>query len=81
MTNPHDAPTNDREATLARIARETMGVQTLQPRHRDALDFHDLAVGSIRQALERAYEAGRLSSPPTRTKCPACNREIEIRPL
>ena len=78
MTNPS---ANDRDATLARIARETLRVSTLQPRHRDALDFHDLGVGSIREALERAYEAGRLAAPPTRTKCPACNREIEIRPL
>lgn len=70
-----------RDTTLATIAREALSLDTLETRKSDRLDFHDLAVWSIKQALERAYEAGRRAAPPTRITCPACNRDIEIRPL
>jgi len=73
-----------REKAIERIAREAFGLETLETRRMDDLDFHDLAVWTIKDALERAYEAGRKAAPPqppTRTTCPACNRDIEIRPL
>ncbi len=70
-----------RDTAINRIAREALGLETLDARNMDSLDFHDLSVWSIKEALERAYEAGRKSAPPTRTTCPACNRDIEIRPL
>jgi len=73
-----------REKAIERIAREALGLETLETRRMDDLDFHDLAVWTIKDALERAYEAGRKAAPPqppTRTTCPACNRDIEIRPL
>lgn len=70
-----------RDTTLATIARVALSLETLETRKSDRLDFHDLAVWSIKQALERAYEAGRRAAPPTRITCPACNRDIEIRPL
>jgi len=70
-----------RDNAVTRIAREALGLETLEARRMDGLDFHDLAVWSIKDALERAYEAGRTAAPPTRTTCPACNRDIEIRPL
>lgn len=70
-----------RDTIINRIARETLGLETLEARNMDSLDFHEHAVWSIKEALERAYEAGRKSAPPTRTTCPACNRDIEIRPL
>ena len=73
--------TTARDTTLDRIAREALGLDTLETRNRDALDFHDLAVWTIKDALERAYEAGRHAAPPTRTTCPACNRDIETRPI
>ena len=41
------------------IAREVLGLETLEERNRDRLDFHDLGVAGIRKALEAAYEAGR----------------------
>jgi len=50
-----------RDATLARIAREHLRIETLDLRNRDSLDFHDLGVGSIRDALRAAYDAGRAS--------------------
>jgi hypothetical protein len=70
-----------RDNTINRIAREVLDLETLETRKMDSLDFHDLAVWSIKDALERAYEAGRKAAPPTRTTCPACDRDIEIRPL
>ena len=70
-----------RDEILAAIAAETLKVRTLETRRSDALDFHDVAVWSIREALERAYAAGRGAAPPTRCICPACRREIEIRPV
>jgi hypothetical protein len=34
---------------------------TLETRNSDSLDFHDIAVWSLRRALLAAYEAGRQS--------------------
>ena len=70
-----------RDTAINRIAREVLGLETLEARNMDSFDFHDLSVWSIKEALERAYEAGRKAAPATRTTCPACNRDIEIRPL
>lgn len=70
-----------RDIAINRIAREVLGLETLQSRKLDSLDFHDLAVWVIQEALEKAYEAGRKETTPTRITCPACNRDIEIRPL
>lgn len=67
--------------TITRIAREALGIETLETRGRDALDFHDLSVAGLKNALERAYEAGRRAAPPMRITCPACRRDIEIRSL
>ena len=47
-----------RDATIAAIAREVLHVETFEARKMDGLDFHDLAVWSVREALERAYAAG-----------------------
>ena len=50
-----------REAALAEIARDVLGIETLETRKSDDLDFHDLAVWTIETALKVAYEAGRLA--------------------
>jgi hypothetical protein len=60
---------------------ERLGFPTLETRSSDALDFREVAVWMVRDALRHAYEAGRRSAPPTRVTCPACGRDIEIRPL
>ena len=44
--------------TIDRIARDILGLETLETRKWDSLDFHDLAVWSIKEALEAAYVAG-----------------------
>lgn len=45
---------------LSQIAKQHLGIESLQPRHSDGLDFHDLAVWSIEAALKAAFEAGRV---------------------
>lgn len=50
------------DVRLAEIARTTLGLETLETRRSDGLDFHDLAVWQIKQALQAAYEAGRASA-------------------
>ena len=47
---------------FTQIAREHLGIETLQTRNADGLDFHDLAVWSLKAALLAAYEAGRESA-------------------
>ena len=46
------------EQRLTQIAKTKLGIETLETRHSDSLDFHDLAVWSLREALEAAYQAG-----------------------
>ena len=48
-----------RNATIERIAKEILWLETLDSRGRDRLEFHELGVSSIRAALEAAYEAGK----------------------
>jgi hypothetical protein len=49
------------EAKLLAIAQSVLGVVTLESRHSDRLDFYELGVGQIKDALQAAYEAGRAS--------------------
>jgi len=45
--------------TINKIARDILSLETLEDRKLDALDFHELGVWEIKQALIAAYEAGR----------------------
>ena len=45
-------------ALLTRIAQTTLHIDTLESRGSDRLDFHDVSVQSMREALEAAYNAG-----------------------
>jgi len=76
MRDANDTPTPDELLAIA----ERLGFPTLETRS-DRRDFREVAVWQVREALERAYEAGREAAPPTRTTCPACGRDIEIRPI
>jgi hypothetical protein len=42
----------------ALIAQKHLRIDTLETRHSDRLDFHDVAVWSLRDALEAAFKAG-----------------------
>jgi hypothetical protein len=44
---------------LAIAMRHFPSVETLNTRHSDELDFHDVAIGAIRDAIAAAYAAGR----------------------
>ncbi len=43
---------------LEQIAKEHLFIETLETQHSDRSDFHDVAVWSIKSALEAAYAAG-----------------------
>jgi hypothetical protein len=43
---------------FAQIARQHLGIATLEERKRDSLDFHDMSVRSVTAALHAAYDAG-----------------------
>lgn len=44
--------------TIETIAKKHLQLETLETRYADRLDFHDLAVWQIRDALQAAYDAG-----------------------
>jgi len=44
---------------LSQIAKKHLSIETLETRHLDCLDFHDVAVWKVKNALEKAYMAGR----------------------
>ncbi len=50
---------------IAEIARTTLGIETLEAHHADRLDFHDMAVWSIRAALEAARRGGGAAAKET----------------
>lgn len=45
--------------TLDHIAQTILGLETLDTRNSDRLDFHDLAVWNIKAALQAAFDAGQ----------------------
>ncbi len=47
-----------RMAAAAEEVRKRLGLETLEDRKRDALDFHEISVASIRDAIALAFEAG-----------------------
>jgi len=49
---------NERKALLESIARKKLGIETLETRNMDGLDFSDQAVWKIKEALESAYAEG-----------------------
>ena len=46
------------EPILTLIAQKHLGIETLQTRNADSLDFHDTAVWCLKDALEAAFNAG-----------------------
>jgi hypothetical protein len=50
------------KALLLEIAAEHFCLETLETRNSDGLDFHDVAVWSIRAALEAAFAAGQAAT-------------------
>ncbi|WP_273281327.1 DUF6900 domain-containing protein [Pseudooceanicola atlanticus] len=50
------------DVVLADIAAQCLDIGTLQTRNRDQLDFHEVSVWSLNEALLRAYDAGKASA-------------------
>jgi hypothetical protein len=48
-----------KEDIFTQIAQQHLNIETLMERKSDSLDFHEVAVWSVRDALEAAYEVGR----------------------
>lgn len=49
---------NHLDTLLTRIAQQYLRIETLESRHRDSLDFREVSVMELRDALEAAYRAG-----------------------
>ena len=52
----------ENEGVAKSIAKMILRIEELETRNSDSLDFHDLAVWEIKQALELAFEMGKLST-------------------
>lgn len=50
------------DAELASIARRVFRIPTLDTRKSDSLDFHEVAVWDVLQALRLAYRAGQTNN-------------------
>jgi hypothetical protein len=55
-------PPSSTEQQLQKIALDHLFIETLETRHSDRLDFHDVSVWGIKSALEVAFEAGRKAA-------------------
>ncbi len=55
--------TTDTTQLFLEIAKRNMpSVETLETRNRDTLDFHDVAVWSIRNSLAEAFAVGQAAA-------------------
>jgi len=53
-----EEPIIGKNECLSQIAKHYLGIKTLEVRNSDRLDFHDVGVASLKDALEAAYRAG-----------------------
>jgi hypothetical protein len=53
---------------LTQIAQRHLRIETLQTRRSDSLDFHDVSVWCLRDALEAAFNAGLQAAEEVRKK-------------
>ncbi|OLS02567.1 DUF6900 domain-containing protein [Tissierella creatinophila] len=47
------------ERKLEEIAKEQLFIETLETRMSDGLDFHDVSVWGVKEALRLAFELGK----------------------
>ena len=63
ITMTHTAKTaRQLDQLLTRIAQEHLFIDTLETRNSDSMDFHDVSVWSVKEALLAAYQAGLAAS-------------------
>jgi hypothetical protein len=46
---------------FADIAKKYLYIDTLETRNSDSLDFHDVSVWAVKEALQAAFNAGQMS--------------------
>ena len=49
----------NKNKTIEKIAKDKLGLETLEEQKMDELDFHDLSVWQIKDALKSAFQAGQ----------------------
>ena len=47
---------------LQQIALDHLFIETLETRHSDRMDFHEVSVWGVKSALMAAYQAGRQAA-------------------
>jgi hypothetical protein len=52
----------ERSAIIADIAKQYLHIETLDVRHSDRLDFHEVFVRDIHDALLFAYNSGQIAA-------------------
>ncbi|MDO8776623.1 MAG: hypothetical protein Q7K57_49495 [Burkholderiaceae bacterium] len=50
------------QQTIEQIARQHLGIGTLEARKSDRLDFYDVSVWGVEAALKAAFEAGQKAA-------------------
>lgn len=60
--SPHRSKPMNTQQTIQQIAQKHLGIETLETRKSDQLDFHDLAVWCLEAALKAAFEAGQKAA-------------------
>ena len=68
MNNTKQPAASSQEETIRTIAKELLGLDTIETRKSDRLDFSDQAVWQLRAALEAAYNAGKAAARKPRNK-------------
>jgi len=58
MTNTTQHQQREAGKAIETIAKQVLGLDTLETRKSDSLDFSEQAVWTLREALEAAYAAG-----------------------
>ena len=53
---------------MTQIAQQHLRLETLETRHSDSLDFHDVSVWAVQSALVAAYQAGLAAGQSTAAK-------------
>lgn len=50
-----------RDEQLAKLAKQYLSIEVLDPRNSDSLDFHEVSVWDVKKALILAYEMGKMA--------------------
>ena len=61
MANPKSSATlspDEIVPMIESIAQDHLFIETLETRHSDRLDFHDVSVWGVKEALQAAFDAG-----------------------